>query len=197
MSRAATNHHPRKANHREPLRKGFAGFLRHKLRRLKGFTVLELLVTIAIVIVLLSVLFASLSVARGRSRDARRISDIREIQKALELFFDAHKTYPPALDNIVSEGLLRVGSAAKPKEPRGGDYYYLRCSSTRYHLGADLEGKNNSALNSDLNDSPCPGSDFFGKPLPGASNDDAKCMKDGGDMVRFTTYSGYCYDVSN
>lgn len=56
----------------------------------KGFTLIELLVVIAIIGLLSSVIVATLSTARAKSRDARRISDIREIQKALELYADDH-----------------------------------------------------------------------------------------------------------
>lgn len=60
----------------------------------KGFTLIELLVVIAIIGILSSVVLASLSTARQKSRDAKRISDIGQIQLALELFFDAWQSYP-------------------------------------------------------------------------------------------------------
>lgn len=60
----------------------------------KGFTLIELLVVIAIIGILSSVVLASLSTARQKSRDAKRISDIGQIQLALELFFDANQSYP-------------------------------------------------------------------------------------------------------
>ena len=60
----------------------------------KGFTLIELLVVIAIIGILSSVVLASLSTAREKSRDAKRISDIGQIQLALELFFDASQSYP-------------------------------------------------------------------------------------------------------
>ena len=60
----------------------------------KGFTLIELLVVIAIIGILSSVVLASLSTARQKSRDAKRISDVGQIQLALELFFDASQSYP-------------------------------------------------------------------------------------------------------
>lgn len=60
----------------------------------KGFTLIELLVVVAIVSLLSSIMFASLSSARAKGRDARRLSDIRQIRTALELYLDANGVYP-------------------------------------------------------------------------------------------------------
>jgi len=59
-----------------------------------GFTLIELLVVIAIIGMLSSVVLASLSSAREKSRDAKRLSDAREIQKALELYYHDNNSYP-------------------------------------------------------------------------------------------------------
>lgn len=50
-----------------------------------GFTLIELLVVVAIIGLLASVVFASLTTARARGRDARRVSDLREMQKVIVL----------------------------------------------------------------------------------------------------------------
>jgi len=59
----------------------------------KGFTLIELLVVIAIIGLLSSVVLASLNTARMKSRDARRLSDLSQISKALELYYDDNSTY--------------------------------------------------------------------------------------------------------
>lgn len=59
-----------------------------------GFTLIELLVVIAIISVLSSLVFASLSSARMSARDAQRISDIRQIRIALELYRNENGYYP-------------------------------------------------------------------------------------------------------
>lgn len=60
----------------------------------KGFTLIELLVVIAIIGILAVVVIASLNVAREKSRDARRLADLKEVQKALELYFFNVGSYP-------------------------------------------------------------------------------------------------------
>lgn len=56
----------------------------------RGFTLIELLVVIAIIGLLSSVVLASLNTARAKSRDARRLADLKEMQKALALYADDH-----------------------------------------------------------------------------------------------------------
>ncbi len=60
----------------------------------RGFTLIELLVVIAIIGILASVVLASLNSARERARNAGYVSQIKEYQKALELSFNDHNSYP-------------------------------------------------------------------------------------------------------
>ena len=54
----------------------------------RGFTLIELLVVIAIIGLLSSVVFASLNSARAKARDARRVSDLKQVQTALALCYE-------------------------------------------------------------------------------------------------------------
>jgi len=63
-----------------------------------GFTLIELLVVIAIISLLSSVVFASLNSARAKARDAKRISEIKQIQKGLELYINTHGSLPVPID---------------------------------------------------------------------------------------------------
>ena len=64
------------------------------IRAVRGFTLIELLVVIAIIGLLSSVVFASLNSARAKARDARRLSDLKQVQIALELYYDKYGNYP-------------------------------------------------------------------------------------------------------
>ena len=64
------------------------------MKRTRGFTLIELLVVIAIIGMLSSVVLASLNTARAKARDARRVSDLKQMQLALELYYDSNGSYP-------------------------------------------------------------------------------------------------------
>lgn len=61
---------------------------------LKGFTLIELLVVIAIIGLLASVVLLALNGARAKSRDAKRIADVRQMASAFELFYNEYFSYP-------------------------------------------------------------------------------------------------------
>lgn len=115
-----------------------------------GFTLIELLVVIAIIGILSAVVLASLNSARQKSRDAKRISDLKQLQLALELYFDDNSsTYPATLAPLVTGGYIPT----IPRDPNDVAYSYAALGSgalcTSFHLGATLENSNNPALDND------------------------------------------------
>jgi len=65
------------------------------MKNKKGFTLIELLVVIAIIGLLSTLAVVALNSARQKSRDSKRVADIKQIQTALELFFaDSVNGYP-------------------------------------------------------------------------------------------------------
>ena len=69
-----------------------SGINKHLLH--KGFTLLELLVVIAIIGLLSTLAVAALDNARTKASDVKRISDLRQLSKALELYYDENQQYP-------------------------------------------------------------------------------------------------------
>ncbi|MCF7820369.1 MAG: prepilin-type N-terminal cleavage/methylation domain-containing protein, partial [Candidatus Pacebacteria bacterium] len=64
----------------------------------KGFTLIELLVVIAIIGLLSTMSVVALNSARQKSRDAKRVADIKQIQTALELYYNDNNGYPLQAD---------------------------------------------------------------------------------------------------
>ncbi|MFA6339182.1 MAG: prepilin-type N-terminal cleavage/methylation domain-containing protein [Candidatus Paceibacterota bacterium] len=65
----------------------------------KGFTLIELLVVISIIGLLSSIIIPAISTARMKSRDAKRVGDVKQLQIALEFYRDKFGTYPTSCDS--------------------------------------------------------------------------------------------------
>ncbi|MEK7464101.1 MAG: prepilin-type N-terminal cleavage/methylation domain-containing protein [Patescibacteria group bacterium] len=123
------------------------------MNRTKGFTLIELLVVISIIGLLSSVVFASVSVAKAKGRDAKRISDIRQIKIAMELYKDSTGYYPTNLTNDLVPTYIKSiaqdipsGGACRPHYCYA---YWPSLQPTSYHIGAQMENISGVVLNSD------------------------------------------------
>jgi prepilin-type N-terminal cleavage/methylation domain-containing protein len=129
----------------------------------KGFTLIELLVVIAIIGLLSTLAVVALNSARQRSRDAKRVSDIRQIQTALELAFSESNNYPgegPTTLGLASDDVLcnnggaasfqgdttgcttiYMGLVPTNPTPNGAAYVYTSASNSgTYSITFTLEG---------------------------------------------------------
>lgn len=70
----------------------------------KGFTLIELMVVIAIISFLSSIILASMNSARQRARDAKRLGDINQILLALEMYYDLNDRYPGVSGDSCCDG---------------------------------------------------------------------------------------------
>lgn len=70
-----------------------------------GFTLIELLVALSIIGVMTSVVIASVNDARAKARDAQRITEIKNLQNALLLYFsENNEQFPPHTGESVMGG---------------------------------------------------------------------------------------------
>ncbi|MFA5358974.1 MAG: type II secretion system protein [Patescibacteria group bacterium] len=130
------------------------------MKNKKGFTLIELLVVIAIIGLLSTLAVVSLNSARVKSRDAKRVADVKQIQTALELFYSSRSSYPEAdCDLGASGGCVCLDDAGFgsstcstapvymgliPGGPSENEYYHYTGSDTSpqdYTITFTLEGK--------------------------------------------------------
>lgn len=78
----------------------------------RGFTLIELIVVMAIIAVLAAVTAGSFGISQRRARDSRRKSDLGQVAKSLEAYYNDRGSYPP--DNSNSGQILGCGTTALP-----------------------------------------------------------------------------------
>lgn len=133
----------------------------------KAFTLIELLVVIAIIGILASVVVVNVGSARIKAWDAKRMSDIKSIETALELYFDDNGQYPVTTcegSNSAEWSYCAISSLNTslvpkylpsipddPQNPGSGgyrynDYYTLSADGSAYKLFAHVETPSNANI---------------------------------------------------
>lgn len=79
----------------------------------RGFTLVEVLIVISLIVVLTSVGMATYSNSVRRSREAVLKEDLFQMRDAIDQYYADKNKYPGTLQDLVSEGYLR----AIPKDP--------------------------------------------------------------------------------
>ncbi len=92
---------------------GRRGSVRARWRTAGGWTLVELLIVISLMIVLAGIALASYRTAVMRSREAVLKEDLFRMRDAIDQYFADRSQYPPTLDALVSDGYLR----AIPEDP--------------------------------------------------------------------------------
>ncbi|MDP3900525.1 MAG: prepilin-type N-terminal cleavage/methylation domain-containing protein [bacterium] len=115
----------------------------------QGFTLIELLVVIAIIGLLSTLAVVSLNNARAKSRDAKRVADIKQMQTALELCFNDGNKYPTLVApggplpvaGACGTNTLSTYIAVAPADPSTGTAYpYTSAAGATYTITFTLEG---------------------------------------------------------
>ncbi|MCX7956062.1 MAG: type II secretion system GspH family protein [Patescibacteria group bacterium] len=113
----------------------------------KFFTLVELLVVIAIIGMLSALLLPNFMGARERARDSQRKSDLKQIQKAFEMYKQDQSppSYPSQLPQSGQEfsynGIIYMNKFPTDPNPGGQYFYSVNNQDLTYTLCACLENK--------------------------------------------------------
>lgn len=138
----------------------------------KGFTLVEILIVVAIIAILASVALVGLGPVQRTGRDTRRTSDLRQVQNALELYYAKCGFYPgpaqPAGADCTGPGggqdwanmtaaivgTPDLGVSKIPNDPNtSATYTYSSTDGSSYTIGARLENNGAAQLKDDIDGS--------------------------------------------
>jgi len=126
-----------------------------KLKRQKGFTLIEMVIVIAVVGILMGIAFNGIRGVQSSARDTKRVADLRSVQSYLELYFNKCGHYPGDKDCGRDEpSYTELMNALEDSVANDGDIpddpfstrstpihyeYYTDTNNELYILGATME----------------------------------------------------------
>lgn len=87
-------------------------YLRQKLQQDEGFTLLELLVVIAVLGVLAAIAIQQFVIYRSRSIDSQMRSDLKSAAMAMESYFADFQSYPNSVGGLTSVGFRQTSGVS-------------------------------------------------------------------------------------
>jgi len=131
-----------------------------------GFTLIELIVVMAIMGLLIAVTASSFQTSRIKGKDAKRKSDLKQMQNALEAYMNDHGKYPASTGGVITAcggtgtNVCNYGSAftdengtvymaqipADPSSPTVRYTYLVSTDQRQYQLFAYLEDTLDSSI---------------------------------------------------
>ena len=113
------------------------------MRKIQGFTLIELMIIIVILGVLAALISGNFITSLEKGRDARRKADMESIRQALELCRSFVGTYPAPVIGHVPEPLTcgtQTYMTTIPRDPKSTTthYTYTRPTTTTYTLSSSL-----------------------------------------------------------
>lgn len=85
----------------------------HRLRRSQGFTLIELVVVVTLIVVLAAIGLSTYTLSVRRAKEAVLREDLFRMKDAIDQFYADKGTYPPDLASLVTDGYMRQ----IPKDP--------------------------------------------------------------------------------
>ncbi len=111
-----------------------------RIKRAHGFTMIELMIVIAIIAALGTMFMSTFPASQKRGRDTKRKSDIKQYQTAIELYANKKGDYSGLTNGNVTSSCALLGiTGTCPDDPTSTQHYTLSANATNYVLSARLE----------------------------------------------------------
>ncbi len=95
-----------------------AKFFWSKTKKADGFTLVELLIVVVIIGILSIAVVVNLNGAQARARDAKRVADLMQISRAMEVYFYEYGEYPNNTDCYDLPAVVQCDSALSEQNNR-------------------------------------------------------------------------------
>lgn len=115
---------------------GIYGYMLKPLRAVSGFTIVELLIVIAVIGILAGITLVAYNNVQERASNSRTVTMVSSYAEALSVYLALHRTYPP-MDEDAGGVCLGVGYRDRVGSDGIGD-----CGETSWHLNEDLAFNN-------------------------------------------------------
>lgn len=109
-------------------------------KKQSGFTLVELMITVAIIAILAAIGVTTYSSAQKGARDGKRIADMNEIQNALEQYYSINQSYPASGSPVVITAITALNTyftrGVPPTDPNPSfaNYTYYPCSTNQKYI---------------------------------------------------------------
>ena len=123
-------------------------YLKVKSKNSRGFTLVELLVVVAIIAILISILVPALSAVFESGRRKACMAEIQQLQSAISIYDGNYRDFPPSR-------LEEIGLHRSNKINVGNEAMVL-CLSTAWKNGSYFEFRDQQLSNSDSDSAPIP-----------------------------------------
>lgn len=88
----------------------------------RGFTLIEVMIVIAIIAILAATLILQMLHSKSQSQTAADMTNMKQVANALELYAEDHAgQYPATFDDLIAGKYIAV----VPNDPAGGNYTYV------------------------------------------------------------------------